>query len=90
MDEFKAWVLKAFGNQAHPERRSNEVYIGNFSLADMNSVGFKSKRIGVTARDRELRPLKFSGYEDGTFPVFVSVDEMYTHYTTVVVKQAAK
>ena len=85
MDEFKA-----FGDQAHPERRSNEVYLGNFSLADMNSIGFKSKRIGVTAVDRDLQPIKFSGYEDRTFPVFVGVDEMCTYYRTVVIKQAAK
>jgi hypothetical protein len=86
MDEFKAWVL-GFGNQAHPERRSNEVYIGNFSRADMSSVEFKSKRIGVTAIDRrDLQPIKFFGYEDRIFPVFVGVDEMYTHYTTVVAK----
>lgn len=33
----------------HPERKENEIYLGNFSYQEYHNIGWYSKRIGSVA-----------------------------------------
>ena len=59
----------------HPEQMAGEVFLGNFTPRDLANVGWKSKRTGVLAYQRDGSPYPFQT-EYGVLPVFVAADEL--------------
>jgi hypothetical protein len=66
-------AAKARAGFSHPERAAGEVLLGNYSTeAFMNTVAWKTKRLGVTAYDARGVPLT----DPSLHPVFVQDGEL--------------
>lgn len=59
----------------HPERLSNEVYLGNFTPDDWKDVGWKTKRKGIKSYTIDGSPYPFQ-VRYGVFPGFVQRQEL--------------
>lgn len=62
----------------HPELQKGEVFLGNFTLENYALVGWKTKRLGVVAYDRQDRELDQTNMPDEwqMFPVFAQRAEL--------------
>ena len=70
-------VFKAFP-YTHPECKEDEVYLGNFSDYDANTIGWKTKREGVNAYKVDGTPYPYQ--EDyGVNPYFVKIEEVKSY-----------
>lgn len=65
---------------AHPEKREDEFYLGNFTREEFSSVGYKTKRAGFVGYDSSGNPIpppeSILDMEDYGFPGFVKKDEV--------------
>ena len=65
-------VNNVWPRQDHPERRPDEVFLGNFTEAGFDASSWRTKRLGEKAYD----PIRAGEVLPDTRPVFVKIEEV--------------
>lgn len=66
----------------HPERKEDEIFLGNFTLRQFLKVGYKTKRIGITPYDLNGKIIM-----EAILPVFCKKEEYIKYKILKIVKR---